>query len=148
MRLFVNFLNGEARKWFKGLPNDSINNWEELETQLTQRWGEKRDHVYSLTEFNAIKKNYNENMNDFIKRFNKLFNSLPTEMKPPPVGARVVFAGTFESDFSFTLRERRSATLEKIQTDALEIKANMTATGKTQEKYSIQEKGKAKEESS
>ena len=32
MRLFVQSLNGEARKWFKGLPNASINNWEELET--------------------------------------------------------------------------------------------------------------------
>ena len=32
MRLFVQSLSGEARKWFKGLPNDSINDWEELET--------------------------------------------------------------------------------------------------------------------
>ena len=69
-------------------------------------------------------------------------------MKPHPVGERVIFAGVFESDFSFTLRERRSPTLEKIQTDALEIEANMTVVGKTQENKSIQEKGKAKEESS
>ena len=75
---FVKSLNGEARKSFKGLPNGSINNWEELETQFTRRWCEKRDHGYSLMEFNAIKKNSNENMNDFIKRFNKLYNSLPT----------------------------------------------------------------------
>ena len=68
-------------------------------------------------------------------------------MKPPLVGARVVFAGDFESDFSFTLRERRSPTLEKIQTDALEIEETMTVAGKTQEKQSVQEKGKAKEES-
>ena len=148
MRLFVKSLNGKEIKWFKGFPNGSINNWEELETKFTQRWGEKRDHGYSLTEFNAIMKNSNENMNDFIKRFNKLYKSLPTEMKPPPVGARDVFVGAFESDFSFTLRERRSPTLEKIQTDALEIEANITAVGKTQEKQSVQEKGKAKEESS
>ena len=30
MRLFVKSLSGEARKWFKGLPNDSMNDWEEL----------------------------------------------------------------------------------------------------------------------
>lgn len=51
-------------------------------------------------------------------------------MKPPPIGAKVVFAGAFEADFNFTLRERRSPTLEKIQTGALEIEANMTAYGK------------------
>ena len=56
MRLFVQSLNGEARKWFKGLPNGSINNWDELEIQFVQIWGEKRDHGYSLIEFNAIKK--------------------------------------------------------------------------------------------
>ena len=35
MRFFVQSLNGEARKWFNGFPNASINNWEELETQFT-----------------------------------------------------------------------------------------------------------------
>ena len=49
MRIFVQSLSGEARKWFKGLPDDSINDWDELERQFIQRWGEKRDHGYSLT---------------------------------------------------------------------------------------------------
>ena len=147
MRLFVQSLSGESRKWFKGLPNGSINDWDELKSQFIQIWGENRDHGYSLTEFNAIKKKSDENMSDFIKRFNKLYNSSPTEVKPPPIGARVVFAGVFVSYFSFTLRERRSPTLEQIQMDALEIEANMTAAGKAQEKQSVQDKGKSKEES-
>ena len=82
MRLFVQSLSREAKKWFKGLQNDSINDWKELETQFT---GEKRDHGYSLTEFNAIKRKPNENVFDFLKIFNKLYNSLPIEMKPPPL---------------------------------------------------------------
>jgi len=81
-------------------------------------------------------------MSDFVKIFNKLYNSLHLEMKPPPIGARVVFAGVFEPEFSFMLRERRFPTLDQIQTDALEIEANMSATGK------VQDKGKAKEEAS
>ena len=81
-------------------------------------------------------------MNDFVRRFNKLYNSLPAEMKPPPIGARVVFAGAFEPDFSFTLRERRSPTLDHIKIDALEIEANISAAAK------VQDKGKAKEEAS
>lgn len=142
MRLFVHPLSGEARKWFQGLPNGSINDWDGLEIQFIQRWGEKRDHVYSLTKFNAIKKKSNESMSDFVKIFNKLYNSLPMEMKPPPIGARVVFAGAFASYFSFTLREIRASTLEQIKTDALEIEANMTVARK------VQDKGKAKEEDS
>ena len=38
----------------------------------------KRDHGYSLTEFNAIKKKSNESMSGFIKIFNKLYNSVGT----------------------------------------------------------------------
>ena len=79
MRLFVQYLSGEARKWFKGLPNDSINYWEELETLFTQRWGEKRDPGYSFT---SIKRKPNENIPEFVKIFNKLYNSLPIDMKP------------------------------------------------------------------
>ena len=69
-------------------------------------------------------------MNDFIKIIKKLYNSLLTEMKPPLVGARVVFTGDCESNFSFTLRERRYSTLEQIQRDALEIEANMNVVRK------------------
>ena len=134
MRLFVQSLDGEARKWFKVLPNGSENNWEELENRFTQRWGEKRDHGYSLIEFNAIKRRLVEDIYEFVKRFNKLYNSLPVEMKPPHFGAKVVFSGAFEADFSFKLRERRSPTLEKIHIDDLEIEANMTAAGNTKEK--------------
>ena len=106
------------------------------------------DHGYSLTEFSAIKRKPDENISDFIKRFNKLYNSLPVEIKSPPVGAKVVFAGAFEVNFSFTLRERRSPTIQEIQIDALEIEANMTVAGKEKGKQPVQEKGRAKEESS
>lgn len=36
MRPFVQSLDGEAKKWFKGLPNASITTWEELENAFTQ----------------------------------------------------------------------------------------------------------------
>jgi len=35
LRLFIQELDGEARKWFKGLPNNSIISWEEMEHLFT-----------------------------------------------------------------------------------------------------------------
>ena len=99
--------------------------------------GWKRDHGYSLTKFNAIKRKPDENISYFIKRFNKLYNSFPVEIKPPPFGEKVVFSGAIEAYFSFKLRERRSPTLEQIQTDTLEIEANMTTTGKAKGKKPV-----------
>ena len=106
--------------------------------------GEKRDHWYSIIEFNAIKKKSDETVVEFVKRFNKLYNCLRVEIKPPPASAKITFVGAFELDFGFTLRERRSPTLDQIQTDALEIEANLVATCKAPETQSIQDKGKAK----
>jgi len=144
----VQSLDGEARKWFKGLPNNTIPSWEEMERVFILRRGEKRDHGYLLTEFNAIKKKSDETVAEFFRRFNKLYNILPAEIKPPLAREKITFAGAFESNFGFTLREIRAPTLEQIQTDALEIKANLVAAGKVPETQPSQDKGKAKIESS
>jgi len=42
--------------------------------------------------------------------------------------------GAFESDFGFTLRERKSHTLDQLQVDALEVEENFTSTGKSRGK--------------
>lgn len=70
------------------------------------------------------------------------------EIKPPFTGAKVAFAGAFDLDFGFTLRERRSTTLDQIQNDALEIESNLGAANKAPETQPTQDKGRAKEETS
>lgn len=114
LRLFVQSLDGEARKWFKALLNSSITTCEELQNSFTQKWGEKRNHEYVLTEFNYIMKKPEEDILEFIRRFNKQYNNLPGEINPPQVASRVVFVEAFESDFGFTLRERKSFTLDQL----------------------------------
>ena len=83
-----------------------------MENLFTQKWGEKRDYGYVLTEFNNLKKRQNEDVTEFIKRFNKLYNNLPAEIKPPQAAAKVVFARPFKPEFGFTLREIKSKYLE------------------------------------
>ena len=81
LRLFVQTLDGEARKWLKTLGDRSITNWEEMENVFIKKWGEKKDHGYYLTEFNALRKRHNEDVSKFIKRFNKLYTSILDKMK-------------------------------------------------------------------
>lgn len=71
---------------------------------------------------------------------------MPREIKPPPAGAKIVFVGEFDSNFGFTPRERRSPSLDQTQTDALEIKANLSGAGNIKPKDTEQDKGKEKEE--
>lgn len=148
LRLFVQSLDGEARKWFKALSDSSITAWEELENSFTQKWGENRNHEYVLTEFNSIRKKLEEDILEFIKRFNKKYNNLPSEIKPPQATTRVVFVGVFESNFGFTIRERKSHTLDQLQVDALEVEANFTSAGNSRGKDEPTEKERGKKETS
>lgn len=66
-----------------------------------------------------MKRKDNEDVSKFIKWFNKLYNSLPAEIKPSQATAKVDFAGAFEPYFGFTLIERNSNSLGHIQINAL-----------------------------
>lgn len=148
VRLFVQSLDGETRKWFKSLPDASIATWEKLENSFTQKWDEKRNHEYVLTQFNVIRKKPEEDISKFIKSFNKQYNNLLGEIKPPQATAHVLFVGAFESNFGFTLRERKSRTLYQLQVDALEVEENFTLVGKSRGKDEPIEKKREKEETS
>ena len=83
-----------------------------MEDTFLIKWGEKKDHGHCLTKFNTLKKRHNEGVSEFIKRFNKLYMSLPVDMKPHQTTARVFFLAGFDSEFCFSLRERKPATLD------------------------------------
>ena len=119
-----------------------------MENAFTKKWGEKKDHGYCLTEFNALRKRHNEDVFEFTKTFNKLYKSLPAEMKPHQITAKVVFVAAFESDFGFSLRERKSATLDEAQTDALEVEDNFTSMGKSKGRSDHDARRRGKEEAS
>jgi hypothetical protein len=129
-RLLVQTFEGQVRTWFRSLPAASIPSYDALEDAFLRQWGERKDHLYYLTEFGSLKKKNSETVMEFILRFNKLYNKIPAEVKPSQPAAKVTFAGAFEPDFALLLRERRGATLNRMQDDAVEIESNMMASGK------------------
>jgi hypothetical protein len=82
MRFFVQSLNGETRKWFRGLTPGSIAGIEDLDDALLRQWGDKKDFLYYITEFGSLKRKEEESISDFSKIFNKMYNKIPTEIKP------------------------------------------------------------------
>jgi hypothetical protein len=82
MRLFVQSLDGEARKWFKSLPPNSIVDIDALDDTFLRHWGDKKDYLYYITEFGALKRKQGEYVSDFTKRFNKMYSKIPNEIKP------------------------------------------------------------------
>ena len=125
------------RTWFRALAAGSLRSYEELENAFIRQWGKRRDHLYYLTEFGALRNKNSESILEFMQRFNKLYNKIPIKVKPSQPTIKVTFVGNFDLDFALLLRERRSTDLMKIQYDSLEIESNTMASRKLKEKIDI-----------
>lgn len=62
-----------------------------------------------------MKRNQNETVQEFTTRFNMVYNSIPTDMKPPPGLELLHYPDSFDSDMAYNLREGDPSTLEEMQ---------------------------------
>jgi hypothetical protein len=127
MRVFVQSLDGEVRKWFRGLPPGSIAGIEALDNVFLRQWGDRKDYIYYMTEFGSLKNMEGESVSDFSKRFNKMYNKIPAEIKPSEAFAQISYASAFDPDFCLLLRERRATSLSQMQDAAIEVESNILA---------------------
>jgi hypothetical protein len=129
-RVFVQSLDDHARKWFKELSTGSIADIEKLDGIFLKHWGDRRDFLYYITEFGNARKEIGESSSDFTKRFNRIYSTIPTEIKPSDTSAKITYENYFDSKFCLLLRETRSPTLSLMQDSALEVELNILAAHK------------------
>jgi hypothetical protein len=134
MRVFIQSLDGEVRKWFRGLAPGSIAGIEALDSAFLRQWGDRKDFMYYMTEFGSLKKMEGESVSDFSKIFNKMYNKIPAEIKPSEASAQISYAGAFDPDFCLLLRERRATSLAQMQDAAIEVESNVLAADRLRNK--------------
>ena len=83
--------------------------------------------MYYMTEFGFLNKMEGESVSDFSKRFNKMYNKIPAEIKPSEASAQISYASAFDPDFCLVLRERRATSLAQMQDETIEVESNMLA---------------------
>jgi hypothetical protein len=66
-----------------------------------------------------MRRSRDETIQEFSTRFMKVYNSIPTEVKPPPKAAQLRYVDSFDNDFALLLRERRSTSLDDMMSDAI-----------------------------
>jgi hypothetical protein len=125
MRIFVHVLEGEARKWFRALPLGSIDGIEALDNAFLRQWGHKKDFMYYMIEFGSLKRKEGDFVSDFSKRFNKMYNKIPTEKNPSEASAKITYSSSFDPNFCLLLRERRATTLTHMQNATVEVESNI-----------------------
>ena len=72
MSLFAQSLAGEVRKWFRTLPAASIINFESFETSFLSKWGDKKNPLQLLTQYNNMRRSPDEKKQEFSDRFIKV----------------------------------------------------------------------------
>ena len=95
-----------------------------------KKWGDRKDYVYYLTEFRTLKKKPNEPLADFTKRFNKIYQKIHEEIKPPETIAMITFENSLECEFALWLRGEKAQTLMDMQEAAIGVQSNLMASNK------------------
>jgi hypothetical protein len=93
--------------------------------------------MYYMTEFGSLKKKEGEFVSNFSKRFNKMYNKIPIEIKPIEASAKISYANAYDPDFCLLLRERRVTSLAQMQYVVVEVESNVLAVGKIRNKVVI-----------
>ena len=84
IRLFTQIFSGEVRKWFKSLLAISIEDFTSFETYFITRWGYKKNPLQLLTQYNNMKRDSEEIVQEFLTCFMKVYNSTSVEVQRPP----------------------------------------------------------------
>jgi uncharacterized small protein (DUF1192 family) len=105
-----------------------------LDNVSLRKWRDRKDFMYYMTEFGSLKKMEGESISDFSKRFNKMYNRIPAEIKPSEASSQISYAGAFDPDFCLLLRERRATSLAQMQDAAIEVESNILAADRMRSK--------------
>jgi hypothetical protein len=124
-RIFCKSLFGDASFWFRNLEVDSISSWTDLRNVFLRYWGEKKSFEQYLSEFYALRREQDEVVIAFNRRFHNFYLNMPMEIQPTEVVAMVQYTIAQHPDLFLFLRERRSSSLQQMFTDAEEIEDNI-----------------------
>lgn len=102
----------------------------------------KKNPLQILSEYEHIKRNFGESVQDYCIRFNSVYNAIPDHIKPPIRLALIKFPDGFDTDMAYQLRERDPATLEDMQKIAVSVEENLLAKrarARDEKKFTIKE---------
>jgi hypothetical protein len=125
IRIFTLSLQGRAKEWFKTLSVASIPNLQQFVEVFLGKWEIKRNPFLILEEYDHLKRHPGETVQHFSSRFNRVYNSMPADIRPPPGSTLLRYPDSFDPEMAFQLRERNTTTLKEMQDSAISVEANL-----------------------
>jgi hypothetical protein len=112
----------------------SIVGIEALDSVFLRQWGDRKDFMYYMTEFGSLKKMDGEFFSYFSKRFNKIYNKIPAEIKPSKASTKISYANVFGPNLCLLLRERRATSLAQMKYVDIKVESNVLAADRLRSK--------------
>jgi hypothetical protein len=123
--MFALSLGGKVKDWFKNLPVTSIKKFQQFMQVFLDRWVVMGNVFLLLEEYDHLKRKPGETVKQFSTRFNDVYHSIPVGVRPPPGLAKLHYPEAFDPEMAFQLRERNTASLEKMQSIAVDVETNL-----------------------
>jgi hypothetical protein len=134
MRLFSKSLTGEVALWFRLLEPGSIGSWTDFYYVFSKHWGENKCLDQYLDDFCTLKREKEESLTVFNRRFYRTYYDMPLEIRPTEIAAMVYYLMAQHNELVFLLLERKSSSLRNLFEDAQEVEENICASNKIREK--------------
>ena len=108
-------LQGRVKICYKDLPVASIINFHQFTQVFLDRWVVMGNEFLIIKEYNHLKRQPGEIVQYFSSRFNKVYNEIPTKIKPPSGWALLHYPSTFDPEMEFPIREKTLQTWKKCR---------------------------------
>jgi hypothetical protein len=125
MRMFSKSLIKDTAAWFKSLRADSIGSWTEFSNVFLKYWGKYKSLDSYLADFYALKREQDEALPVFNRRFYRAYHDMPLEVRPTETAAMIYYVMGLHSDLVLLLLERKSSSLTQLFEDAQEVEENI-----------------------
>ena len=113
MKLFVQSLTDDAVEWYRSLLDRSISGWCNFIDQFIEQFADHTDTSFASHQLTSIKKNSNESLSEFNKRFNKVLNKIPRETRPVDLFFIDFYLTDFDSKTHYEIRSQRPPSLSQ-----------------------------------
>jgi hypothetical protein len=107
IRMFALSLQGKVKNWFKNLPAASIRNFHQFMQVFLDRWVIMGNVFLILEEYDHLKRNPGETVQQFSTRFNKVYHSIPVDVRPPPGLAQLHYPDAFDTRNDIPVKRKR-----------------------------------------
>ena len=115
----------------QGLDDNSYANYADFLKGFKKRWGDQKEPRHQLASLHTIKRNENETMEEFNKKFQEVVKSIHYDFKPLDKSILVYYMEALSGELRYQLRDKEPSDLKKAQELAVKIDQNMPALGKS-----------------